>query len=107
MQPYTIAPAPFLGTPVVHFFRFYFGVSLLKLNMRKKGTLIIKGLLGNLGLVAKPHSAGPLFDQVSDCANVPANGSCTIRCAGHYVGECPCPHGGVVGTVLELFEFRV
>ena len=27
---------------------FYFGVSLLKLNSRKKGTLIISGLLGNL-----------------------------------------------------------
>ena len=28
----------------------YFGVSLLKLNSRKKGNLIINGLLGNLGL---------------------------------------------------------
>ena len=28
---------------------FYFGVSGLKLNSRKKGTLIINGLLGNLG----------------------------------------------------------
>ena len=27
---------------------FYLGVSLLKLNSRKKGTLIVKGLLGNL-----------------------------------------------------------
>ena len=37
-----------LGSPVVPFFRFYVGVSLLKLNIRKKGTLIIRGLLGNL-----------------------------------------------------------
>ena len=37
-----------LGTPVVPFCPFYLGVSLLKLNSRKKGTLIIKGLLGNL-----------------------------------------------------------
>ena len=37
-----------LGTPVVPFCPFYFGVSLLKLNSRKKGTLIINGLLGNL-----------------------------------------------------------
>ena len=28
---------------------FYFGVSSLKLNSRKKGTLIINGFLGNLG----------------------------------------------------------
>ena len=39
---------PILGTPVVHFFTFNFGVSLLKLNSRKKGTLIINGLLGNI-----------------------------------------------------------
>ena len=97
MQPYTIAQAPFLGILVVHFFRVYFAVSLLKLKVRRR----------NLDLVAKPHSADPLFDEVSDCANVPANGSCTIRCAGHYAGECPCPHGGVVGTVLRLFEFKV
>ena len=38
-----------LGTPVVPFRPFYLGVSLLKLNSRKKGTLIINGLLGNLG----------------------------------------------------------
>ena len=38
-----------LGTPVVPFYTFYFGVSLLKLNSRKKGTLIVMGLLGNLG----------------------------------------------------------
>ena len=40
----------FLGTPVVPFYPFYFGLSLFKQNSRKKGTLIIKGLLGNLGL---------------------------------------------------------
>ena len=38
-----------LGTSVVPFCPFYLGVSLLKLNSRKKGTLVIKGLLGNPG----------------------------------------------------------
>ena len=37
-----------LGTPVVPFFPFNFGVSLLKQNSRKRGILIIMGLLGNL-----------------------------------------------------------
>ena len=37
-----------LGTPVVPFCPFYFGVSLFKLNRRRKGTLIMNGLLGNL-----------------------------------------------------------
>ena len=39
---------PFLGSPVVPFYPFSFWVPLLKPNSRKKGTLIIKGLLGNL-----------------------------------------------------------
>ena len=43
-------PTTFLGSPVVPFCPFCLGVSLLKPNMRKKGTLIIKGLLGNLVL---------------------------------------------------------
>ena len=37
-----------LGSPVVPFSPFCYGVSLLKPNSSKKGTLIIKGLLGNL-----------------------------------------------------------
>ena len=37
-------PSYFLGTPVAPFCPFYFGVSLLKLNSTKKGTLIINGL---------------------------------------------------------------
>ena len=37
-----------LGAPVVPFYPFSFWVPLLKPNSRKKGTLIIKGLLGNL-----------------------------------------------------------
>ena len=37
-----------LGTPVVPFCPLYLGI-LLKLNSRKKGTLIINGLLENLG----------------------------------------------------------
>ena len=40
----------FLGTPVVPFFPFYMRVSLLKLNIRKRRTLIIKVSLGDLGL---------------------------------------------------------
>ena len=39
-----------LGSPVVPFCPFYLGgLLILKPNIRKKGTLIIKGLLGNLG----------------------------------------------------------
>ena len=38
-----------LGSPVVPFYPFSFWVPLLKPNSRKKGTLIIKGLLGNIG----------------------------------------------------------
>ena len=45
-----LAGGDVLGTPVVPFCPFNFGVSLLKLNSRKKGTLIINGLLGNLVL---------------------------------------------------------
>ena len=37
-----------LGSPVVPFYPFSFWVPLLKPNSRNKGTLIIKGLLGNL-----------------------------------------------------------
>ena len=43
-------PGVVLGTPVVPFCPFYFEVSLSKLNSRKKGTLVIDGLLGNLVL---------------------------------------------------------
>ena len=35
------------------FCRFYFGVSLLKLNNRKKGTLIINELLENLDIESR------------------------------------------------------
>ena len=37
-----------LGTPEVPFFPFYCSVSLLNLNITKKGTRIILGFLGNL-----------------------------------------------------------
>ena len=47
-----------LSTPVVPFFPFCLGVSLLKLNGRKKGTIIIKGLLGNLVPVEMYGSRG-------------------------------------------------
>ena len=38
----------YLGPPVVPFCPFSFWAPLLKPNSRKKGTLIFKGLLGNL-----------------------------------------------------------
>ena len=44
--------SPFLRSPVVPFCPFSFWVRLLKPNIRKKGTLMIKGLLGNLGSYA-------------------------------------------------------
>ena len=50
----------FLGAPVVPFYPFSFWVPLLKPNSRKKGTLIIKGLLGNLGFQTLPHTLGSL-----------------------------------------------
>ena len=40
----------YLGSTLI---LFYFGGSLLKLNIRKKGTLIVKGLLGNLDVVLR------------------------------------------------------
>ena len=43
-----------LGAPVVPFYPFSFWVPLLKPNSRKKGTLIIKGLLGNLVVNPNP-----------------------------------------------------
>ena len=44
----------YLGTPVVPFYPFDFGVSLLQLNIKKQGTLIIMGLLGNLAIEIHP-----------------------------------------------------
>ena len=41
-----------LGSPVVPFCPFWYGISLLKPNSRKKGALIIKGLLENQGEIA-------------------------------------------------------
>ena len=42
----------FLGAPVVPFFPFCFGVSLLKLKTRTKVALIVKGSLGNLSRIS-------------------------------------------------------
>ena len=39
-----------LGSPVVAFYPFSFWAPVLTPNSSKKGTLIIKGLLGNLGV---------------------------------------------------------
>ena len=43
-----IATLQGLGSAVIPFCPFYLGVSLLKPNIRRRGTPIIKGLLGNL-----------------------------------------------------------
>ena len=55
-------PLPLLGTPVVPFCPFYLGVSLFKPNSRKKGTLIIKGFLGNLVWSARNEGMDPYSD---------------------------------------------
>ena len=47
-MPRTVGCILCLGSPVVPFYPISFWVRLLKPNSRKKGTLIIKGLLGNL-----------------------------------------------------------
>ena len=47
-----------LGSPVVPFYPFSCWVPVLKPDSRKKGTLIIKGLLGNLG-VRSPQAPDP------------------------------------------------
>ena len=49
-----------LGSPVVPFYPFSFWVPLLKPNSRKKGTLIIKGLLGNLVMESRDLGYGNL-----------------------------------------------
>ena len=54
-----------LGTPVVPFSPFYLGVSLLKLNSRKQGTLMIMRLLGNLAsFVYQKGGRGKLLRSV-------------------------------------------
>ena len=52
------------GSPVVPFYPFSFWVPLLKPNSRKKGTLIIKGLLGNL--VEESGNMLLLFGQIPE-----------------------------------------
>ena len=44
----------YLGTPVVPLFPEYFGVSLFKLNMRKKCTLLISGVIGEPRYIYSP-----------------------------------------------------
>ena len=53
-----------LGTPIVPFYPFYLGVSVLKLNTGKKGTLIIMGLLGSLDWYT-PSTAYPTESLIS------------------------------------------
>ena len=77
-----------LGTPVVPFSPFYLGVSLLKLNSRKKGTLIIMRLLGNLAsFVYQKGGRGKLLRSVplsrlTKTTSAEGEGSCTF--AGPY-----------------------
>ena len=53
-----------LGSPVVPLLPFFLGVPLLKPNSRKKGTLIIKGPLGNLVVeCCKKLKKGVLTDR--------------------------------------------
>ena len=57
---------PLPGAPVVPFYPFSFWVPLLKPNSTKKGTLIIKGLLGNLAFVDPTGNiAGNTFRRTS------------------------------------------
>ena len=74
-------PYPYLGSSVVPFCPFHLGVSLLKPNIMKNGTLMIKGLLGNLDKGSLfPKSLDPMrqpmacsFDSVSDRAGESAS----------------------------------
>ena len=43
-----VVRTPIIRYPSSTLFPFYLGVSLLKLNSKKKGSLMFKGLLGNL-----------------------------------------------------------
>ena len=65
-QEYDADPEDVSRYPSSTLLPFYFGVSSLKLNSRKKGTLIIHGLLGNLGVT--PHlSLWCLRDVPGEC----------------------------------------
>ena len=56
----------YLGSPVVPVYPFSFWVPLLKPNSRKKGSLIIKGLLGNLGIL-RPGNGDWAFELRPQC----------------------------------------
>ena len=45
---------------------FFWGVVLLKLNSRKKGTLVINGLLGNLELLSHPYTTLQIIGDLLD-----------------------------------------
>ena len=57
------------GAPVVPFYPFSFWVPLLKPNSRKKGTLTIKGLLGNLVI----HVQARVWSRVQQNPWLPLN----------------------------------
>ena len=48
------------------FYPFFWGVPLLKPNSRKKGTLIIKGLLGNLVVehISPPNPEVEIYNEL-------------------------------------------
>ena len=85
-----------LGTPVVPFFPFYLGVSLLKLNSRKKDALIIKGLLGNLVIITPCYCS---FQSLrwSDLGSSPSTslGKRALKCSSrrsnlYWTQDCLC-----------------
>ena len=51
-----VPEGPYTRFPSSTLLPFFWGVPLLKPNSRKKGTLIIKGLLGNLVYTRGPNS---------------------------------------------------
>ena len=73
-----------LGSPVVPFYPFSFWAPLLKPNSRKKATLIIKGLLGNLGHSCRKHLAAPTRRRVPEVwvSTSLANGTFTSLISG-------------------------
>ena len=94
-----VSEAVLLGAPVVSLYPF-FGVPLLKPNSRKKGTLIIKRLRGNLGYAGIYGSSllgfglkGPslwlsaLFISSSAIVAFPRDSDteCTLNCNGLHV----------------------
>ena len=79
-----------LGAPVVPFYPFSFWVPLLKPNSRKKGTLIIKGLLGNLAAETLCRTTPAILPQ-SELLHSRARG---LKCLGFSFNEILNPKMG-------------